>query len=214
MLFLSPTKATCRICTLDSKNLVTVGIGTCLRTVDDAQELRFYQRGTSQVATDAEIATDYSAVLKAKPDPVTNPNGFSWRHYKKFTKLDMTPTDIGNRWLADVKSFQAQLPAHFAGFAAYPVAAKQALTDIAYQYGASGAAGAAAGKLREAAQKADWTAAAALCPGLEGQPDRNAARKALFERAAQAGTAPTAPTSATPTSAASQASKPSGSPSP
>jgi len=182
---------------LDSKNKVTVGIGTYLPTAADANMLRFYRRGTSQEATSVEKATDYSAVAAAKPDPAQYPNGLSAKHYARFTKLDMTPSDIGKRWLGDVKSFQKQLPAFFSGFANYPASARQALTDIAYQYGASGAARKIAG-LHAAAESGDWTAAAKLCDKLEGQPDRNAERRALFESAAKAAPRPVLTAAAAP----------------
>lgn len=172
---------------LDTKNKVTVGIGCYLPGVEDAKKLRFYNRDTQAVATAEEIEADYKAVQEAKPDPEKFPKGRPASHYEQFTKLDMTPTDIGERWLADVKTFQKQLPSYFKDFSSYPSDAKQALTDIAYQYGASGASkNAAGGKLKEAAESGDWQAAADLCAKLEGQASRNTKRKQLFEAAAKA----------------------------
>lgn len=169
---------------LDNKDKVTVGIGTYLPTLADAKKLCFYNRETKKIATDEEKGTDYAAVLGAKPDRKKNPGGFKARYYRQYTRLDMTPTDIGERWLNDVKAFQRQLPSYFKGFGSYPAAARQALTDIAYQYGASRASKAKEGKLKEAAESADWKAAAELCASLEGQAKRKAKRKALFESAA------------------------------
>ena len=171
---------------LDSKNKVTVGIGTYLPSAEDAVALRFYNRNTQALATKDEIKADYKAVLDAKPDSQQFPKGKKAESYQSATKLDMTPSDIGERWLADVKKFQAYLPGQFSGFANYPDGAKQALTDIAYQYGARGAAvNAAGGKLKEMAEKGDWAGAADLCSKLEGSPGRNAKRKELFNSAAK-----------------------------
>jgi GH24 family phage-related lysozyme (muramidase) len=170
---------------LDSKDKVTVGIGTYLPAVTDAKKLRFYDRTTKKVATDEEKGADYAAVSAAAPDRAKNPGGFKARYYRQFTKLDMTPTDIGERWLSDVKAFQKQLPAYFKGFSGYPADARQALTDIAYQYGASGASKARDGKLKEAAESGDWKAAADLCAAMEGQKKRKDKRKSLFESAAK-----------------------------
>ena len=165
---------------LDSKDKVTIGIGAYLPSVSDAKKLRFYNRETGKVATDEEKEADYNAVVAAKPDRKATPGGYRAAHYKQFTKLDMTPSDIGERWFSDVKTFQKQLPHYFSGFSGYPAAAKQALTDIAYQYGAKGASQVSAGKLKTAAEAADWKAAADLCNALEGQAKRREKRTALF----------------------------------
>ena len=171
---------------LDSKNLVTVGIGTYLKTDADATKLTFYNRKTLAAATEAEIKAAYAAVVAATPDKTKFPHGKKATSYETTTDLEMTPTDIGVRWLADVKTFQAQLPSYFTGFATYPADARQALTDIAYQYGASGASKADGGALKKAAIEGDWSAAADCTDDLEGSDDRNAARKALFLSAAKA----------------------------
>lgn len=171
---------------LDSKNLVTVGIGTYLKTDADATKLTFYNRKTLAAATEADIKAAYAAVVAATPDKTKFPHGKKATSYETTTELEMTPTDIGVRWLADVKSFQALLPSYFTGFAGYPADARQALTDIAYQYGASGASKADAGALKKAANEGDWSAAADCTDDLEGSDDRNAARKALFLSAAKA----------------------------
>jgi GH24 family phage-related lysozyme (muramidase) len=171
---------------LDSKNLVTVGIGTYLKTDADATKLTFYNRKTLVAATEADIKAAYAAVVAATPDKTKFPHGKKASSYETTTELEMTPTDIGTRWLADVKSFQALLPSYFTGFAAYPADARQALTDIAYQYGASGASKADSGALKKAANDGDWSAAADCTDDLEGSDDRNAARKAMFQAAAKA----------------------------
>ncbi len=171
---------------LDSKNLVTVGIGTYLKTDADAAALTFYHRKTLLAATAAEIKTAYAAVAAAAPDKEKFPHGKKASAYETTTDLDMTPTDIGTRWLVDVKAFQALLPSYFTGFASYPADARQALTDIAYQYGASGASKADKGALKKAADAGDWSAAADCTDDLEGSDDRNAARKSLFQAAAKA----------------------------
>ena len=178
---------------LDTNNKVTVGIGTCLPTVDDAKKLRFYNRMTQAQATAEEIEADYKAVVDAKPDPKTEPEGKKAEAYESVTQLDMTPTDIGKRWLADVKSFQAILTGLFSGFANYPADAKQALTDFAYQYGPTGATTLAGGKLKEKAEAGDWAGAAELCSSFKVFLDRNAKRKALFESADKAAPKPKAP---------------------
>ena len=178
---------------LDTKNKVTVGIGTYLPSVEDAKKLIFYDRQTLAQATAEEIEADYKAVVAATPDPKTSPKGKKAESYASVTKLEMTPSDMGARWLADVKQFQSLLPSYFPGFKKYPVDARQAITDIAYQYGAKGAAVTAAnGKLKELAEQGDWTEVAALCSQLEGGANRNAKRKVLFEAAAKAAPKPKA----------------------
>ena len=171
---------------LDTQNLVTVGVGTCLRAVSDAKALRFYRRDTLLAATAEEITKAYDAVLAAKPAKDKKP--FVASHYADVTALSMTPTDIGERWLADVKEFQRQLPTYFKGFAKYPADAVQAITDIAYQYGAAGAAtNAAGGAIKTAAEDGDWALAGTLCAKLTyASATRNANRKKLFDAAAAA----------------------------
>jgi len=179
---------------LDTQNLVTVGIGTCLRSADAARQLRFYQRETLLAATGEEIGKAYDAVMAAKPDKAKKEKPFPATHYETASTLIMTPTDIGERWLTDVKEFQRQLPTYFKGFATYPSEARQAITDIAYQYGASGAANTAAGgEIKTAAEDADWATAGTLCAKLTyASASRNANRKKLFDAAAAAHPKPAA----------------------
>lgn len=67
-----------------------------------------------------------------------------------------------------------------------PADAKQALTDIAHQFGASGASSADKGALEKAANDGDRSAAADCTDDLEGSDDRNTARKTMFQAAAKA----------------------------
>jgi GH24 family phage-related lysozyme (muramidase) len=171
---------------LDSKGNVTVGIGQYLNGVSEATKLRFYLRKTKTEASNKEKEEEYKKVEKARPDRTKYPRGMKASYYRKFTTMDMTPTDIGELWIERLHEFERLLKHYFKGYADYPAPARQALIDIAYQYGPSGAASKLAqGKLKEAAEKGDWNAAAANCRRPEAQEERNTKTKELFEEAAK-----------------------------
>src|SRR5437016_11515233 len=72
---------------LDTKGLVTVGVGQLLSSVEEAKKLPFINRTTQKPATPTEIDTDYSAVKKQPVDHIAD-------FYKQFTQLDLPQSDI------------------------------------------------------------------------------------------------------------------------
>jgi len=114
---------------LDSKGLVTVGIGHLLSTVADAQKLTFYTAKNVK-ATAAEIKTDFDNVSK-QPKKKLAP------YYKRFTKLHMEQGDIDNLTYAHINDFYKELKQIYVDFDSYPAPARYALFDMIFNLGKS-----------------------------------------------------------------------------
>lgn len=136
---------------LDTKGLVTVGIGKMLPNVAAAKNLGFTRRGDGMRATAAEIETDFNEVAK-------QPKGKLAASYQKHTKLDLPDDVIYDLLKIEVDKFEKSLKAHFKGYDSYPVPAKRALLDMAYNLGIDGLL--KFKKLKKAVEKQKWKEAA------------------------------------------------------
>ncbi len=139
---------------LDTKNLVTVGIGKMLPDVKAAQALPFVVRGTSSAASPAQIAEDFTSVKK-------QPAAMLAKSYRPFTKLDLPDKAIDDLLLAELVIFEGQLKANFAGYDNYPEPARRALLDMIYNLGLAGLL--TFKNLKKAVESANWRTAAAEC---------------------------------------------------
>lgn len=114
---------------LDSKGLVTVGIGHLISTVADAQKLTFYT-AKNTLASAAEIKSDFDNVKKQHKN-------FKATYYKRFTKLTMKQIDIDKITNAHIDTFYRELKQIYSGFDTYPKAAQYALFDLIFNLGKS-----------------------------------------------------------------------------
>jgi len=137
---------------LDTKGLVTVGVGKMLRNEAAALKLPFVRRTDGQAATPAEITADFRAVL-------AQPLGKLAGSYRKFTLLDLPNPAIDALLKVTVDGFQADLRARLPGYAAAPAPAKAALLDMAYNLGTDGLL--LYKNLKAAVARGDWQRAAA-----------------------------------------------------
>lgn len=145
---------------LDTKGLVTIGIGTMLPNVAAAQALRFVVRSTQAAATAKEIETDFKAVL-------AQPAAQLAAKYRAHTLLDMPDDQIDALLDVEINTRQAALRENFAGYDDYPAGAKRALLDMVFNLGMGSASkgnGLLAFKTMKAAiDQRDWKKAAAAC---------------------------------------------------
>src|SRR6266436_4965678 len=86
---------------LDSKGLVTVGIGNFLPSAEAAQELGFVNRATKNAATKKEISSDFDNVKKQKI-------GLRARGYREFTAQDLPNQAIDELFRRRVDEFLGQ----------------------------------------------------------------------------------------------------------
>lgn len=156
---------------LDTKGLVTVGVGKMLPDVKAAQALAFVRRADGAAATAAEIKTDFDKVSQQTKGKLAST-------YEAYTAL-ILPADVIDKLLASVVAgFEADLKANFAGYDFYPAPAKRALLDMVYNLGTAGLL--KFKKLKKAVEAAQWKDAAAECHRQGPSQERNDWTRDLF----------------------------------
>jgi GH24 family phage-related lysozyme (muramidase) len=160
---------------LDTKGLVTVGVGKMLPNVKAAQALGFVKQIDGRAASAEEIATDFKEVSKQAKGKLAS-------SYKRYTKL-MLPDEIIDALLKKVVTgFEADLAKNFAHYQTYPAPAKRALLDMAYNLGLDGLLDFK--KLKKAAECGTWRTAAAQCHRAGPSQERNDWTREMFLQAA------------------------------
>jgi GH24 family phage-related lysozyme (muramidase) len=162
---------------LDTKGLVTVGIGNLLASVEAAQALEFVSRASTRSASAAEIKTDYESIQTQKV-------GLRAQGYREFTKLDLPDVAINDLFRKRIDEFKKQLKASYPSFDDYPPAAQLAMLDMAFNLGTSGLRRKWP-NLNAAIDKKDWADAAANCTRPDANAVRNTKTIVLFKRAAE-----------------------------
>jgi len=159
---------------LDTRGLVTTGIGNLLKTSADALKLPWMKVDGSSALTE-QVNLTYVTVSNMKP-------GMPARNYK----LDLTLSDQTVGLLASTRlgtEFLPGLHRLFPGFDTYPLLARTVLVDMAYNLGISGIG--RFSHLIAACTSRDWLAASNACSVKTSRPERNDWRKAQFQAAAQ-----------------------------
>ena len=110
----------------DSLGKVTVGVGTMLASVGEAQRLAFVVRQTGKPATQTEIAADYNSVLSQWR---TTPNQKATSYQ---TALDLPQAEIDRVLQVRAERSAHQLAARYRGWNNYPTDVKRALIDMRY----------------------------------------------------------------------------------
>lgn len=161
---------------LDSKSLVTVGIGRMLPDAAAAQQLPFKHRSDGKPATAAEIKTDFDNVKK-------QPGNQLFTKYKPFTTLDLSDDDIFALLKTVHDAFQGDLRKNYKGYDQFPLPARRALTDMVYNLGIDKLL--AFHHMNASIAKADWSQAANECHRNGPSAERNDWTKQMFQEAAK-----------------------------
>lgn len=161
---------------LDSRGNVTVGIGQLLRTAAGAKKLPFVHRRAGQKATEEEIEQEFRKIEEQEPNLAAG-------KYKRLTRLELPEEEIEKLFSKQVERFEAGARKQFKGFDGYPLAAQIALVDMAYNVGLAGLA--RFKRLKAAAERGDWKAAAEAAQRKGIGEQRNQRTKELFLKAAQ-----------------------------
>lgn len=90
---------------LDSKGLVTVGVGHLLKDLGSAQKLNF-KKSNNLPAPKDEIKTDYETVKKQAKNRFAS-------FYKKHVKLKLLDLDINTLTNKHIDSFEGELKKYF-----------------------------------------------------------------------------------------------------
>ncbi len=157
---------------LDTRGLVTVGVGNYLPNVDAAQALDFVNTDTHQNASTVEIAIDYNNVSKQVGAKRAD-------YYKQFCKLELPQDKIDILFNSRVSEFVASLNKSYPDYNTYPESVQLAMLDMAFNLGVGGLK-TKWPKLNAAIAAQDWTNAATCCIRPGGQQSRNDATVALF----------------------------------
>ncbi|KGJ86831.1 glycoside hydrolase family protein [Colwellia psychrerythraea] len=112
---------------LDSKGLVTVGVGHLLKDLASAQQLSF-KKSNNMPASISEIKADYDAVKKQAKNRLAS-------FYKEYVALKLLDTDINTLTNENIDSFDGELKIIFTDFSTYPTEVKFALFDIIFNVG-------------------------------------------------------------------------------
>jgi hypothetical protein len=168
---------------LDTKFLVTTGLGILLETVEEAQSFLWLRVSDGQPATMEEIATEYRRVkaLRSLAD-----NGGS--AYKASARLRLPEETIDDQLRLTTARFWAEFKEVHPDIDLWPADAQLAATDLMWQNGPKFTTkkepdGSFTWKnMRAAFHAEDWTRAAANVPGTH---PRAQFRKRLFTNAAK-----------------------------
>ena len=164
---------------LDTKGLVTVGVGQMIRTADAATRLSFVNRETNEPATADEIRRDYATVKE-------QPKGNVARWYRTFTLLDMPQAEIDALLARRLDEFVNGLRREIPAYDDAPDDAKLGLIDMAYNLGIRGVVEKFPTFTRKA-RAADWAGCAKECHRRGIGDARNEEVEHLFESAARDG---------------------------
>lgn len=175
---------------LDTRGLVTVGIGRMLPTPASALLIRFVHRHGQQAATPSEINAAYLAVrgsIAGRPAAA----------YRDLTDLDLGPGEADRLLTEALTAAEAGCGRLFGGWNHFPLPAQLALLDMVYNMGEGRAVTPAerqAGqrehglyqfhRLRESAAREDWVAASRECHRVGIQPARDTWTRNKFLEAA------------------------------
>jgi GH24 family phage-related lysozyme (muramidase) len=112
---------------LDSKGLVTVGVGHLLKDLASAQKLNF-KKSNNMLASKGEIKADYDAVKKQSKNRIAS-------FYKKHVVLKLLDVDMNALTNKHIDSFEGELKRIFSDFSTYPTEVKFALFDLIFNVG-------------------------------------------------------------------------------
>lgn len=159
---------------LDSVGLVTVGIGNLLRTVESAQRLPFINVSNGKPATDAEVASAFSAVSQKNA-------GLHWTKYKLEPSIEISEDTSRDLALTRLRTeFLPGIRRKFPAFDDYPRSAQRFIVDMAYN---GGVGYFAKRHMVGAIERRQWLEAVPLVP-TKGNPRRNAWRETMLRQAA------------------------------
>ncbi|MCS6912643.1 MAG: hypothetical protein RMK29_12210 [Myxococcales bacterium] len=172
---------------LDSVGVVTVGVGHRLHGVEEAVKLPFVRRGSREPAARLDIETAWNRLAQLRSAEQFG-REFLPEFYRDVTDLWLPEEAIDALLQADVEEVVASLRSVLPEFDAYPLAAREALIEMALHHGSGFLLDERWAPLRHALEQQDHAAAASLCgsgeAGRRGE-ERTLWRSARFRRAAR-----------------------------
>ena len=160
---------------LDTKGLVTVGVGQMLPDATSAQSLAFVDSSGQPAAPDAILA-DFGRVSGLAP---AHSPGF----YRVPASLVLPPDAIDTLLMNRVTDFDSQLSGRFPAYASFPDRAKLGLLDMIYNLGGAKLFG-TFHHFMSCVDNQDWQGAADNCHRMGPSQARNDWTKQQFQAAA------------------------------
>jgi GH24 family phage-related lysozyme (muramidase) len=139
---------------LDTRGLVTVGVGEMLPNAAQAETLAFVD-SDGQPSTPEAIAADYGRVMSLIPSKVA-------AFYRSPTSPILPHGAIDTLLMNHLAFFDTQLNTRFPAYPSFPDAAKLGLLDMIYNLGVTGLFRNFP-KFMQCVQNQDWVGAAAQC---------------------------------------------------
>ena len=164
---------------VDNRGVVATGVGHMLPTADFAIALPWCHRATDLSATPVEVRRAFARVRALGPRQRT-------LAYRLASDLVLAAGVAGDLAIARVqRDVLPGLRRLFAGFDRYPLPARRALVDMAFELGLAALAN--FGNLITACARGDFATAANQCHRRASREPRNAATRLLFLEAANLG---------------------------
>lgn len=162
---------------LDTKGIVTVGVGCVLGGPGEATNLPFVGRGSSKLQFKSRVESDYVRV-RASKDGI----GKSAAWFASVTSSRLQEGDIRSLFDKRVDAFVRIIARSLPSFVSFPLPAQVALLDMAFNLGGY-ALVSKWPRLMDACTRQDWQAAQHDCVRTGVQPERNMTTVGLFEQA-------------------------------
>ena len=113
---------------LDTRGLVTVGVGFCLQSAEDAASYVFHLNQDLQKATPEQIKAEWTHLKSLEANHLE-------RFYQPFTTMQMMPDDIDATLTQKALTYERVARQTFAAWDEFPVLAQLALLDMIYNLG-------------------------------------------------------------------------------
>ena len=168
---------------LDTKGLVTIGVGHLVGDISAACELGFVYRSGGSSFT-APILATCSAVEADIASVRRRPAGLVARAYRPYTRLDLPDEKLCQLLESDVSEKESGIARALPEFHGYPASAQVALLDMAFNLGVTGLIRGFP-RLVASVRRREWLVAAKQCHRRGPSEDRNAETARLFRRADQ-----------------------------
>ena len=162
---------------LDTRGLVTIGVGNLLATESSATELPFIDRETHREASSVDIASEYRLVKSQR-------RGMVATSYAKYTHLILSEQTIDHLLEGHIYRFVRGLEQELTEFEHFPEPAQFALLDMAFNLGVAGLIGKFPSLMRAVKQR-EWTVCAKECHRRGIGEARNRETERLFLLASQ-----------------------------
>jgi len=162
---------------LDTRGLVTIGVGCLVQGQGDCVRLPLVDRIQHQVASDLEKMNEYAVIVKKPP-------GLPAYQYSQWTHLELPPAAIRSLFDAKVHAFEVGLRMLFQDYDHLPDGPKLALLDMAFNLGLGGLS--KFHRLGNAVKAHAWADAAIESHRSSVRDLRNMATADLFRQAAPA----------------------------